>query len=72
MKEIDARKKWCPHVRIMSDEDSHVIATVNRGGELQADNNCIASDCMMWIEETATNCHTGESSVCGGHCGLIK
>lgn len=51
MKESDARNKWCPHVRVLSDEGSMVISTVNRGNGLQAVTECIGSDCMMWEPE---------------------
>ena len=71
MTEDEAKTKWCPHVRVMSDEGSMVIATVNRGSVLQAQTNCIASDCMMWVWDEEQK-RTGNSSDISGHCGLVK
>jgi hypothetical protein len=77
MTEDEAKTKWCPHVRVLSDEGSMVIATVNRGGGLQADANCIASDCMMWREtdcesDPQASCMPGEEVDClpTGYCRL--
>lgn len=73
MTENEAKQRWCPMTRF------HV-----GGGGLTYDNKpqsdnkaaspksplCIASECMMWRNETSTNCHTGVNRVCGGYCGL--
>jgi len=67
MTEDEARQKWCPHVRVMSDEGSMIIATVNRGSGLQAGINCIASDCMMWRVAVKAGDGLKEDS---GYCGL--
>jgi len=77
MKEEYAKKKWCPMVNFqIGPVNSSVwqgVAYTNRGQEYDPGQClCIASDCMMWVEDKATNCMSGESYVCGGHCGLIK
>jgi len=64
MKEEEAKTKWCPHGR-KSGANNRTVDGIPA-------TNCIASDCMMWIEETSTNCSTGVNSACGGHCGLTK
>ena len=73
MKEEEARKKWCPmarfHVIEAEVEESNRQGFGNGMG--YKNNHCITSDCMMWVEDKSTNAHTGVSSVCGGHCGLI-
>ena len=61
MTEDDAKTKWCPQVRVMSD------------GGLQADINCIASDCMMWrFDERRDENMVLVPCDTGGHCGLAK
>jgi hypothetical protein len=69
MTEEEAKTKWCPHARVLSDEGSMVIATVNRGNGLQAKTNCIASDCMMWKVITKAG---GGLKYDHGCCGLTK
>jgi len=76
MTEEEARTKWCPMARVTAG-NGHV--SFNRddasmpGYLKQAKSaNCIASDCMMWVEDTSTNISTGASRICGGHCGLAK
>jgi hypothetical protein len=51
MTEEEARVKQCPHKR----------------GVFPVETRCIASDCMMWVNEN--NKVKGHSI---GHCGLIK
>lgn len=58
--EEEARKKWCPHSRIINTKDGQVSASHNRvwvEGESQGEGKlhiqmgsafCIASECMMW------------------------
>lgn len=48
MTEDEARGKWCPMVRV-PDEGG---ASVNRHGSGSGDEvRCIASHCMMWVEQ---------------------
>lgn len=69
MTEEQALKKWCPHIQIATDDDR---CFDNRGGG--GDNfNCIASGCMMWVEQPVYK--DGEklaSIVMGGRCGLVN
>jgi hypothetical protein len=79
MTEEEAKNKWCPMVRVLSDEGSMVIATVNRGSGLQAGVNCIGSKCMWWVWDVEPE-RARELSGFGakyqtkpyGHCGAIK
>ncbi len=50
MTEDDARKKWCPMVRLGSAQDTaHADGYCwNNRGEDSHDVNCIASDCAVW------------------------
>lgn len=67
MKEEEAKTKWCPHTRAGND------AGCNRN---DATTNCIASDCMMWVEDPApTIGGLGElldENLNYGHCGLTR
>ena len=60
--EEEAKKKWCPHVR----ESTHRGGAYNRnsGGSDTTWNNCLASDCMMWREESSV-------APKRGYCGLV-
>ena len=88
MTEEEARSKWCPQARTY-DEGSVAPVTLNRDfdGDIFNSCNCIASDCMMWVEEKSvfkdgeTSCaedevnrrfSAGEFTFVGGHCGLVK
>lgn len=66
MKEEDARKKWCPHVRVASPTGS------SGNSDYQTPNadfyKCRASDCMMWVESSAPPI----TNSIHGHCGLIR
>lgn len=67
MTEEEARKKWCPSVRAYSEEGS---SNRDYDGSVSKDALCVASDCMMWQDETSTNSHTGINTIIGGYCGL--
>lgn len=62
MTEEEAKTKWCPMVRIGVGEGSSTnLSWVSSPEDLQkADNNCLASACMMWRETAADD----------GYCGL--
>lgn len=63
MKEEDARKKWCPFVRIVG-PGSGMVTAVNRVKftTVMEPAMCIGSDCMMWAESPYTEDK--------GDCGL--
>jgi hypothetical protein len=47
LKEEEAKTKWCPHVRGTNASNSY-------GGErMKAAYTCIASDCMMWVQDSS-------------------
>jgi len=87
MTEEEAKTKWCPQcatlktmgmisgiIPMMTSDKGAISEAVEVIGKALEDakvSNCIASDCMMWVTETAEN-STGISHVCGGHCGLAK
>lgn len=61
MKEEDARKKWCPMVKMVAvDHNNRVLnsAAFNKcsrenqaGKHFEPDgSSCIASECMMWVQ----------------------
>ena len=85
MTEDDARKKWCPHVRLACGDGW----TGSSNSDPQAPGNkgplycCIASDCMMWVatdNECEPQQHFGNATVpdpepkCypAGYCGLTN
>ena len=68
MTEEEARKKWCPHVRLWQISGNGNDTAYNRT-ESEIGNNinpirsrCIASDCMMWESY----------GMGGGDCGLKR
>ena len=51
MTEVEARKKWCPFVRVSAGGSEHIgNVSVNRwdGFPLPQNSYCIASDCAVW------------------------
>jgi hypothetical protein len=62
--EEEAKKKWCPMVRIM-----HENVVANRSDGYGDEDNvsslhcCIASGCMMWVVDYGAGY---------GHCGLMR
>ena len=69
-----ARKKWCPHVRVMFDsgEEGNIHPVANRDfldGYTKC--LCVADDCMMWrgaaVQYTTTGPGGFEEM---GYCGL--
>jgi hypothetical protein len=78
MTEEQARQKWCPMVRYAGEVSFNKCLPVIPGL------NCIASDCMMWAEQTTFRCkgcgsiHNPNFNCCGeggefvkdGRCGL--
>ena len=67
MTEADAKKKWCPMVRVGSD---HAVNRVSDGSFVHQ-TTCIASDCAMWIHEK-TEVVNVVKGVSHGRCGLIR
>ena len=66
MTESDARRKWCPMVRIANTPDG---AVYNR--DVGSDGNCIASDCACWVWDDPQPKEMPMSHK-QGHCGLIN
>jgi hypothetical protein len=68
----EARKKWCPHMRVMFQSDkSHPVA--NRDfldGYKRCE--CIAEDCMMWRGASVHHYTTSDPGhfEIKGYCGL--
>ncbi len=68
MTENEARKKWCPHVRLWQLSGNGGDTAYNRiesemGTNINPINSrCVASDCMMW-----RNNEVGDNT---GFCGL--
>ena len=57
MTEEEARKKWCPHMRVNGNNRNYSVT------EPESDRfRCIASDCMMWESY----------GMGGGDCGLKR
>ena len=54
MTEEEAKTKWCPHVRVRYDGDP--VAVNMQHSDWASDEKrpkCIASDCMMWVQDTS-------------------
>ena len=63
MTEEEARKKWCPHIRVNGNNRSY-----SRTPPEPHLYRCIASDCMMWEETT----ELVGSPPDDGDCGLKR
>jgi hypothetical protein len=61
--EAEAKKLWCPHLRVVTDDEG--IVTTNRGSYEQAV-VCIASQCMFW---RWSHQDTGVNDPPTGFCG---
>lgn len=68
MTEEEAKKKWCPMIRHISDATGG--AFMNNRGEHPSHVNCIASDCMMWKDDYSLDEQNQEFYKDGGYCGL--
>ena len=73
MQEKDARKLWCPFVRLIAETD-HAWPMSNREEKLAdqgAISRCIASDCMAWrLDREARIDRATSKSIYLGYCGL--
>lgn len=67
MTESEAKTKWCPFARTgaFTDRGPMMAVTTNRDPrpDVQSSCNCIASDCMAWVEIKPTK---------EGFCQLIN
>lgn len=86
MTEDEAKTKWCPQaantkalislsatVPAMASNQATVAAVLEKvASEIGDAEKCIASGCMMWVEDTSVNSSSGARRICGGHCGLVK
>ena len=77
MTEQEAKTKWCPMARTVSDTRNHATANrlVDRGpSNADSDCMCLVSDCMMWRwdeEPRYQKCDLPPIPNTGyGHCGL--
>ena len=79
MTEQEAKTKWCPMARTVSDTRNHATANrlVDRGpSNADSDCMCLVSDCMMWRWDDKTvlsEGHFGTYTIkdyTHGHCGL--
>jgi len=88
--EDQAKTKWCPKsmmVLVTNDENRHVISATSfnrmaKEGGIESyypkGTNCITSDCMWWLWDTAPsnaateNAYADVGAVASGHCGAIK
>jgi hypothetical protein len=74
MTEQDAKKRWCPMVRGLPVGNNEIYrhATTRDWGDEES--NCIASKCMMWVEDFLIQNNEGiiVNVDSGGHCGLIR
>ena len=78
MKEEEAKTKWCPHVRNNDPAFEENAVVSNRyNGKIEKEHLCIASDCMMWVEEEWSK-EPIEGQIGhfinepSGHCGLTR
>jgi len=73
--EEEAKTKWCPHKRVDSYEGNSNYNT-HADGDLPDESKCIASDCMMWRWDEASDRDENGNLIGGtnynteGHCGL--
>jgi hypothetical protein len=44
----EAKRLWCPFVRLMLHRDDNSVFTNPTGYNKLGDNKCIANGCMMW------------------------
>ena len=70
----EARAKWCPMAlnAVVVDRESARCASANRDSSEHygvQSVNCIADDCMMWIE---TKVALIDSEAVTGRCGLAR
>lgn len=77
MTEEEAKRKWCPMVRVSVTPNNSTWqnSMLNNRGDIPADNmqcRCIASDCMMWAWDFAPHDSPGGVQEGTGHCGLVK
>lgn len=69
--EKEAKKRWCPHARVMVDQDVEVSVNRSvRGGEPDPDCLCLASDCMAWRWESYRKLDDREGDR-RGYCGAF-
>ena len=68
--ESEARKRWCPFVRI---DGNNRVYNAMAGGfqEIDKSCHCIGKDCMAWREMRYSHLKGGDKSGDGhGYCGL--
>ena len=68
MTEDEARTKWCPMARVGQLASTGINIVAREDADYYKHNLCMASDCMMWVEDTAPPITNSNH----GHCGLAK
>lgn len=53
MKEEEAKYKSCPQVRIADCGANNAVAVNREYGDEEITTRCIASGCMMWVQDTS-------------------
>ena len=76
MTKAQARRKWCPFVRIYAMGSRayrhNSNSNDNLGLGLPAGSLCIGSDCMAWQRSTVIGPDRSPQIKANGHCGLIN
>jgi hypothetical protein len=72
MTEAEAKKKWCPMVRITMMDLGVAVDNRGRFAKVTTNTHCIASECMMWWwnPPSATHINPAEEYHKTGYCGL--
>jgi hypothetical protein len=69
MTEAEAKKKWCPHIRITT--GVHESMSITNRCDTPTMTNCIASECMAWRWANERGLRSDGASVpVTGYCGL--
>ena len=75
MTKEEAETKWCPMMQVAAASHFNDIAYGDNRGGGDENHQCIASECMMWVQDYGMpNPKTGiaKLKVDKGHCGLAK
>ena len=79
MKEEEAKQRWCPMSKTSMLEECIMGVTTYNYNRLDVGDNvvpneckCIASDCMMWVEDLTREEASSGFIAKNGHCGLAK
>lgn len=70
MKEDEAKQKWCPFIRMETDDLEAMPVASNRTATGKWLGKCIASDCMAWRWDEFINITPEADVIREGYCGL--